>query len=283
MRPNASSDPAAVPDPSDGEVAVAAAKAGADVVRRAYGSAAHRSVTPSDEFTTETDLASEAAILAVLEQHRPHDAREGEETGSSGDLTARRRWLVDPLCGTVNFAATTPLLSVNVALVEGAEALAAACADPIADEVFATDGRTAQLITLAGTAPLAPTADSRIVEVNCDGPLDAPFVGAQLLVDAAIRATWALRVVSTTLAVAWVSAGRRAAYVTDGRLLGDVHFTAGIAVCRDAGCIVTDLAGGPLHAGRGLIVAADEATHAELVTAIRPHLEALERTGSERP
>jgi myo-inositol-1(or 4)-monophosphatase len=39
------------------------------------------------------------------------------------------------------------------------------------------------------------------------------------------------RVVSTTLALAWVVAGEHAAYVTDGAdLSGSVHFAAGIAV-----------------------------------------------------
>ncbi|MFD2356134.1 inositol monophosphatase family protein [Nonomuraea ferruginea] len=51
------------------------------------------------------------------------------------------------------------------------------------------------------------------------------------------------RVVSTTLAVAWVAAMRRAAYVTDGHLQDSVHFAAGIALCRAAGCVVTDLHG----------------------------------------
>jgi myo-inositol-1(or 4)-monophosphatase len=75
-------------------------------------------------------------------------------------------------------------------------------------------------------------------------------------------------VVSSTLALAWVAAGRRAAYVTDGGDLSDsVHFAAGIALCRAAGCVVTGIDGEPLGpAGRGLLVAADAETHARLLT-----------------
>jgi fructose-1,6-bisphosphatase/inositol monophosphatase family enzyme len=51
-----------------------------------------------------------------------------------------------------------------------------------------------------------------------------------------------------------------------------VHFAAGIALCRGAGCIVTDLTGEPLDTGRGLIVAADAETLRSLVRLIRPHL-----------
>lgn len=82
---------------------------------------------------------------------------------------------------------------------------------------------------------------------------------------------------SSTLAVAWVAAGRRAAYVTDGRVRGSVHLAAGIAVCGAAGCVLTDLAGDPLHTGRGLIVAADETTHERLLGLVAPHLEAVTR------
>jgi myo-inositol-1(or 4)-monophosphatase len=77
------------------------------------------------------------------------------------------------------------------------------------------------------------------------------------------------RVVSTTLAVAWVAAGRRAAYVTDGDLRDSVHFASGIALCQAAGCVVTGIQGQPLHTGAGgLRVAADEPTHAALLAII---------------
>jgi myo-inositol-1(or 4)-monophosphatase len=79
---------------------------------------------------------------------------------------------------------------------------------------------------------------------------------------------------STTLAVAWVAAGRRAAYVTDGNLRDSVHFTAGLALCRAVGCIVTDLRGRHLHTGPGVIAAADDETHAILLEIIGRHLPA---------
>ena len=77
------------------------------------------------------------------------------------------------------------------------------------------------------------------------------------------------RVVSTILAVAWVAAGRRAAYVTDGRLCDSVHFAAGIALCRAAGAVISGIDGQSVHSGAGgLVVAADEQTHAALLALI---------------
>jgi myo-inositol-1(or 4)-monophosphatase len=109
---------------------------------------------------------------------------------------------------------------------------------------------------------------SRLVDVNLDPPFpnDPRFRAVDLLADRGFGARFRPRVVSTTLAVAWVAAGRRAAYVTDGDLRDSVHFAAGIALCQAAGCVVTSLDGGPVHTGAGgLLVAADRQTHAELL------------------
>jgi myo-inositol-1(or 4)-monophosphatase len=78
------------------------------------------------------------------------------------------------------------------------------------------------------------------------------------------------RVGSTSLGLAWVAAGRRAAYVTDGGdVASSVHFAAGIALCRAAGAVVTALDGTPLTpTTRGLLAAADAPTHARLVSIV---------------
>jgi myo-inositol-1(or 4)-monophosphatase len=54
-----------------------------------------------------------------------------------------RRWLVDPLCGTLNYAVRNMLASVNVALLAGGQVAVAASADPFTDELFQTDGTAA--------------------------------------------------------------------------------------------------------------------------------------------
>ncbi|WP_202125173.1 inositol monophosphatase family protein [Actinomadura physcomitrii] len=106
------------------------------------------------------------------------------------------------------------------------------------------------------------------MDVNLDPPFpNAPaFRAVDLLADARFAARFRPRVVSTTLAVAWVAAGRRAAYVTDGHLRDSVHFAAGIALCQAAGCVVTGIHGQPPHTGPGgLIAAADPDVHSALL------------------
>ncbi len=90
---------------TDVEVAVKAAQAGASVVRAAYGKPLARFDKGAGDFATAADIEAERAILDVLRCERPGDAVIGEETGRTGE--SDRVWLVDPLCGTRNFAAQT--------------------------------------------------------------------------------------------------------------------------------------------------------------------------------
>lgn len=253
----------------DAGVAIAAARAGADVVRAMYGQQLSRIDKGAGDFATAADVEAEKAILAVIRAARPDDAVLGEEGGQQGAAAAVRQWLVDPLCGTLNYAAGTMLAAVNVALRNGA----AAVADPFSGELYFTDGETAWARHQGSDAQLAPTPATRLVDVNLDPPFPgAPgFRAADLLAHPGFAERFRPRVVSTTLALAWVAAGKRAAYVTDGGdLSGSVHFAAGIAICRAAGCVVTGIDGAPVGpAGRGLVVAADSGTHALLMSLIR--------------
>ncbi len=267
-------DHPSVAEASDPEIAISAAEAGASVVLAKYGGILVRHDKSPTDFATDADLEAERQIVETIRAARPADAVEGEEYGSTGDSPAARRWLVDPLCGTVNFAAQTPLFSVNVALVDHDETVAAAVVQPLSRETFWTDGVSAWVRRAGMDSPAVPSSDSRLVDINIDGPADGGFLGPQLLADHALRAAFGLRVSSTTLPVAWVAVGRRAAYVTDGDLRGSVHFTAGLALTRAAGCVITDLRGQPLHTGAGAIVASDHEVHATLLTIVSGHLPA---------
>ncbi|MFC7843103.1 inositol monophosphatase family protein [Streptomyces sp. NPDC057382] len=251
----------------DAAVATAAARAGADVVRSMYGQRLSRIDKGAGDFATAADVEAEKRILGIIRAARPDDAVLGEEGGQQGARDAVRQWLVDPLCGTLNYAFGSMLVAVNVALRDGA----AAVADPFSGEVFFTDGEKAWVRhDGADDALLTPTPATRLVDVNLDPPFpSAPgFRAVDLLGRPEFIESFRPRVVSTTLALAWVAAGRRAAYVTDGgNLSGSVHFAAGIALCRAAGCVVTGIDGAPMgDAARGLVVAADHETHGQLLS-----------------
>ena len=66
------------------------------------------------DVVTEADLAAEEIVVAGLTRLTPQTAILAEERGAIGGANGER-WIIDPLDGTVNFAAGLPWFSVTVA------------------------------------------------------------------------------------------------------------------------------------------------------------------------
>jgi histidinol phosphatase-like enzyme (inositol monophosphatase family) len=64
---------------------------------------------------TEADRAAERAIREVIGEAFPEDAILGEEYGATSP-PARRRWIVDPIDGTIAFSRGIPLFTTLIAL-----------------------------------------------------------------------------------------------------------------------------------------------------------------------
>lgn len=71
----------------DAEVAIAGARAGADVVRTMYGRQLNRIDKGAGDFATAADVEAERTILGVIRAARPHDAVLGEEGGGGAPPT----------------------------------------------------------------------------------------------------------------------------------------------------------------------------------------------------
>ncbi|MFM9699343.1 inositol monophosphatase family protein [Streptomyces europaeiscabiei] len=182
----------------DAAVAIAGAWAGADVVRNMYGQRLNRIDKGAGDFATAADVEAEKTILGVIRAARPDDAVLGEEGGQQGAVDAVRQWLVDPLCGTLNYAVGNMLVAVNVALRDGA----AAVADPFSGEVFFTDGESTWVRhDGADDALLTPSPATRLVDVNLDPPFpSAPgFRAVDLLAHPGFVERFRPRLVSTTI------------------------------------------------------------------------------------
>jgi len=261
---------------TDAELAIAVAETGATVVRRRFGTALERLDKGAGDFATNADIEAENAMLALLRKERPDDRIVGEESGRSGRSDSPRTWLVDPLCGTLNYAVRMRVVAVNVALRTGDSFSAAAVADPFNDEIFWMDRTGAFRRIQDADTGLTPNGTSKLVDLNLDPPFpNAPaFKAAALAADEGFAlAGFRPRVVSTSLALTWVATGQRAGYVTDGDARDSVHYSGGIALCKAAGSVVTDLRGATWgKAATGLLAAGDAETHAALLRVIRKYL-----------
>lgn len=87
------------------------------------------------DLVTEADLASEVAVLAILERETPELGVLAEESGRRPGNSALE-WCVDPLDGTTNYAHGFPFFACSVGLTWDGLPLLGAIAVPAFDEVF---------------------------------------------------------------------------------------------------------------------------------------------------
>ncbi|MCW3013748.1 MAG: inositol monophosphatase [Solirubrobacterales bacterium] len=207
----------------------------------------------STDLVSEADLAAEKAIRAVLAQARPDDAVMGEE-GADTPGTSGRRWIVDPLDGTINYLYGLPAWCVSVAC----EGLAGVVFDPLADELFASSVAPGEPATCNGV-PLRRTAPQSLAQsLVATGfgysrdvrEVQAPIVAGLLPHVRDIR-----RAGSAALDLAWSAAGRLDAYYEYGVRPWDI--AAGTLLCAASGLEVHELNGEGLLPG-GILVAGPE-------------------------
>jgi len=114
-------------------VALAAARAAADVIRRHYELGTRAWEKGEDDPVTQADLHAEAEILGRLTAAFPDDAVLSEETRRDvGRLGRSRVWIVDPMDGTKEFTRRIPEFAVSVALAEEGEPVVGAIVNPVA-------------------------------------------------------------------------------------------------------------------------------------------------------
>jgi histidinol-phosphatase len=95
---------------------------------------------PDMTLVTDADRAVESALRERIAAARPGDAVVGEEFGMSGD-GGPRRWYLDPIDGTGNYARGVPVFATLVALVvDGAPAVGVCSAPALQARWWASRG-----------------------------------------------------------------------------------------------------------------------------------------------
>jgi myo-inositol-1(or 4)-monophosphatase len=229
------------------QVCEAAARAGGRELLAWRGRFKTREKSPAD-LVTDADLASQAAVRAVIAAHYPNHLFMGEEQQPDAQTFDGKQylWLVDPLDGTTNYVHGYPCYAVSVAVAgkifsdasSGRELLAGVVLDPIAEECFsAARGEGARLNGSRLRTSAATTVADALVAVSLpprvahDAPDLADFVRV-VQVSQAVR-----RSGSAALNLAYVAAGRLDAFWATHIHAWDV--AAGVLLVREAGGLVT--------------------------------------------
>jgi len=249
-------------------VALKAARAGAGVVREAFGSNHETQFKGDANPVTDVDRASEEHVLNVIHHHFPNDSVLAEEGGGAG-WDRGRVWLVDPLDGTVNFIHAVPHVSVSVALWSDGSPVAAVVIDVMrGEELTASEGGGA----FSGGNPMAvstqPDLSRSLVATgfaydrNVHGRAYAENMGHVLTKVQGIR-----RLGSSALDFGWVAAGRYEGYWEFGLQPWDA--AAGILLITEAGGKVTNHRGGGFRLGDPGVVVSNGLVHEDLLAAVQ--------------
>lgn len=225
-----------------------------------------------NDFATEIDLAIERQVVAALTAATGIGVH-GEEFGGE-PIDSELVWVLDPIDGTFNYAAGSPMAAILLALLYRGTPIAGLTWLPFMGQRYMAmtggpvrDG-AAELPSLT-PATLADTAVGiQTFNIGSRGRFPGPYRNAVL--SSLTRECSRVRMHGATgVDLAYVGAGILGGAISFGHHVWD--HAAGVALVRAAGGVVTDLAGAPWTVQSKSALAAAPGVHErmlEIVTSV---------------
>lgn len=210
---------------------------------------------------TVADRAGEAAMRALLAEHRPDDGIWGEEYGQAPG-TSGRTWVLDPIDGTRGFISGTPTWGVLIALSEADGPVLGVIDQPYIGERFIGADGVSEYAGPMGTRALGTRKGVTLSDAILFTTF--PEIGTptdRTAFEAVSGKVKLVRYGMDCYAYALLAAGQVDLVIEAGLNAYDIQ--APIAVIEAAGGIVTDWEGGPVHQGGRALAAATPELHAE--------------------
>lgn len=258
------------------EVGRRAALAAGEVLRRNFEKPHHITLKSAIDPVTESDLASQQAIIGIIQQTFPDHGilaeevleRTGPGPAYSGSPLSPR-WIIDPLDGTVNFAHGFPMFCVSIAFEAEGQVTYGVVYDPLRQELFeAKKGGGAFL----NRRPLRVSQVSRLeaallatgfpYDIRERLPLTLARLGQLLGAAQGVR-----RAGSAALDLAYVAAGRLDGFWEENLKPWDT--AAGVLMVTESGGRLSRFDGGPYTLDSENLVASNGRLHEALLEKIR--------------
>lgn len=245
----------------------AALKAGA-VLRENFGGVRDIAYKGDINLVTEMDTRSERTIVEILRTAFPDHGIVAEEETSiqngSGYL-----WIIDPLDGTTNYAHAYPCFSVSIALQHEQDIIAGVVYDPMRGELFSAG--KGQGAFLNGKQIQVSSIDILIKSLLATGfPYDRKVCSKNNMDhfhNLLMAAQEVRRDGSAALDLCYVAAGRFDGFWELKLKAWDV--AAGSLIVREAGGMISGLAGNPVNLDAGEILASNGKIHSAMVEVLK--------------
>ena len=246
-------------------LAIEAARAAGELLRSELAGARRIAFKGAPtNLVTEMDARAEALILGRIGEAFPDDAILSEEIGGR-DGRSGRRWIVDPLDGTTNYAHGLPLFGVSIALEAGGRIVVGVVYDPMHDELYVAErGAGAFLNDRKLAVSTAATLDESLLATGF--PYNVRETDDNNLREYAafsVRAQGVRRLGSAVLYLGWVAAGRFDGYWE--LRTGPWDVAAGSLLVEEAGGRITSVTGAPLDVDRPAVLATNGRIHDEML------------------
>ena len=197
-------------------------------------------------FTTETDLAVESAVLERLRKEYPdHAVLSEERSGELADWKHGWLWVVDPIDGTHNFSQGIPHFCFTIALChEGEPVLGLTYAPMTGEEFLARKGGGLLVNGEPASASATPSLAEAVLGMDLGYDDSRAWKLLSLLVE-----LWpgvqSVRVMgSAALGLAFAACGRFDVFVHN--FLYPWDLAAGILLVQEGGGLILDRDGGPV-------------------------------------
>jgi myo-inositol-1(or 4)-monophosphatase len=198
---------------------------------------------------SDADRQAERTITELLAAERPDDGLLAEE-GARSEPASGRRWVVDPLDGTVNYLYEFPVWCVSVALEDGDGTALGVVHDPGRGETFrAVRGQGCELNGRQVRVRHCERLETALVATGFAYQRRPRAAQAQLVSALLPRVRDIRRAGAAALDLSWLAAGRLDGYYERG--LKPWDWAAGRLLVREAGGQVAELPGEP----QGLVAA----------------------------
>ena len=228
-----------------------------------------------DDFATEVDLAIERQVVRELTEATGIGVH-GEEFGGE-PIDSPLVWVLDPIDGTFNYAAGSPMAAILLGLLAEGEPVAGLTWLPFTGQRYwavaggpVYDNGTALSAMSSPTAGAPTLADSMIgiQTFNIDSRGRFPGRYRVEVLSALSRVSSRVRMHGATgVDLAYVAAGILGGAISFGHHIWD--HAAGVALVRAAGGIVTDLAGEPWTPDSKSVLAAAPGVHERMLEVVK--------------
>jgi myo-inositol-1(or 4)-monophosphatase len=262
------------------EVAIRAARNGGDVAMARLGKPGYLKWKGLRDVTCEASLEVQEAIVSTLLSEFPESAILAEEGPEDAPLPvdAEHLWIVDPICGSMNFVQGIPYFAISIALRTAGNIQLGVVYDPCRDELFQATTETQAMLN----------GDKIVVQQIYEGieAWSAAMVGtdwprsgerreqARMIVGLMLDQVNELSLMgSPGLGLCNVAAGRFHAYWHLDLKIWCI--AAASLILQRAGGILTDAHGNTWLYSDGGYIATNNVIHGWLLNCLRPVLDML--------